>query len=44
MSRAVVIPLQRSAVETRIRRVSGTAADAMTRPFTQFLTEAAVAA
>jgi len=43
MSRAVVIPLHRSAIETRIRGVLGTAADAMTRTFTQFLTEAAVA-
>lgn len=43
MSRAAEIPLHWSAIETRIRGVPGTAADAMTRPFTQFLTEAAVA-
>jgi len=44
MSRAAVMPRHRSAIETRIRGVPGTAADAMTRPFAQFLTEAAVAA
>ncbi len=44
MSRAEEIPLHRSAIETGIRGVPGTAADTMTCPFTQFLTEAAVAA
>jgi len=43
MSRAAVIPLHRSAVQTCIRGVPVTAADATSRPFAQFLTEAAVA-
>ena len=44
MSRVAVISLHWSVMETRIRRVPVTAADAMTRPFARFPAEAAVAA
>jgi hypothetical protein len=44
MSRAAVLPLHRNAIKTRIHGVPGTAAGATTRPLTQFLIEAAVAA
>ena len=44
MSRVAVISLHWSVMETRIRRVSVTAADAMTRPFARFPAKTAVAA